>query len=107
MPWDGGSVCVALINDYIYACGGVWLFNNGQNGGGTNTTNKCAKYSIADNTWTMEADMPYRRNHAATSPDDNGKMWIFGGREGKVMHETYMYIIYVLYIYLFCIQYSI
>ena len=84
MPWDGGSVCVALINKIIYACGGVWLFDNGKNGGGTNTTNKCAKFdtSSSNNKWEMLNDMPYRRNHAATGVDDN-KMWIFGGREGK------------------------
>eukprot|EP01083_Nonionella_stella_P210315 761509_1 len=84
MPWDGGSVCVAFINNTIYACGGIWLFNNGKNGGGTNTTNKCAKYVMnSGNGWQMETKMPYRRNHAATSTDGKGNMWIFGGREGK------------------------
>ena len=97
MPYDGGSVCVALINEVIYACGGIVGFDGGKNGGGTNTTNKCAKYDISsgDDKWEMESNMPYRRNHAATSPDNKGNMWIFGGREGKV---KYIYIIYT-YIY--------
>eukprot|EP00486_Rosalina_sp_Unknown_P006024 CAMPEP_0201567182 /NCGR_PEP_ID=MMETSP0190_2-20130828/7552_1 /ASSEMBLY_ACC=CAM_ASM_000263 /TAXON_ID=37353 /ORGANISM="Rosalina sp." /LENGTH=304 /DNA_ID=CAMNT_0047986869 /DNA_START=63 /DNA_END=974 /DNA_ORIENTATION=- len=84
MPWDGGSVCVELINDAtIIACGGIQGFQS--NNGGTNTTNKCAKYDIKSgaNKWEMMGNMPYRRNHAGTSVDSNGLMWIFGGREGR------------------------
>ena len=69
LPWDGGSVCATYINGVIYACGGVIGFDGGANGGGTNTTNLCAKYDVnnGDNKWEMLGVMPKGVNHAATT----------------------------------------
>jgi len=82
MPWDGGSVCSAYIDGYIYACGGVQGFEDGHRRGGTNTTAQCGKYDVATNSWTYMKSMPYGRNHAATTSEGE-KMWVFGGRMGR------------------------
>lgn len=85
LPWDGGSVCAEIVGDSIIACGGIWLFKNGTDKSGTNTTNKCASYNLkSGGNWEMmKTVMPNRRNHAATGVDKDGLIWIFGGREGK------------------------
>ena len=90
LPFDTGSPCVVLIDEIIYSCGGVTGFfeaNGTEIDGGTDTTDRCVKYDTRDGMdgqWLNFTTMPYGRNHAATTKDDQGRMWVFGGREGRV-----------------------
>jgi N-acetylneuraminic acid mutarotase/glucose/arabinose dehydrogenase len=72
MPWNGGSVCTALIDGKIYASGGIV---------GSTTVDNCAAYDISANSWTNLASAPFQlgRNHAAASTDGE-RFFIFGGR---------------------------
>lgn len=77
MPWSGGSVNSALIDDKIYVCGGIV---------GSFTVNNLSMYDPALDDWdvggtqTLTA-MPTGVNHAA-SVTDGELLWIFGGRAG-------------------------
>ena len=52
--------------------------------GGTNTTNLCAIYNIETNKWIMNGVMPFGRNHAAmTYNNERNEFVIIGGRIGK------------------------
>ena len=72
MPWAGGSVVTALIDDRIYAGGGIV---------GSTTVSNFAVYDPAANTWTSLGALPLGVNHAAAATD-GVRMFVFGGRQG-------------------------
>jgi glucose/arabinose dehydrogenase len=72
MPWAGGSVVTALIEDRIYVGGGIV---------GSSTVSNFAVYDPAANTWTGLGALPLGVNHAAAATDGL-RMFVFGGRQG-------------------------
>ena len=81
MPYDGGSVASVVIGGKIYVAGGI-VGSTSSNGSGSGTTNKAAVFDPVTNKWTSIAPMPRGVNHAAAATD-GGKLWVFGGRDGK------------------------
>jgi len=66
LKWKGA---MAISNGFIYYFAGE------------NSSQAAYKYSIANNTWSSIANVPagITFGHSAV-PDDNGNIWIFGGR---------------------------
>ncbi|MEM7309398.1 MAG: IPT/TIG domain-containing protein [Planctomycetota bacterium] len=77
MPWGGGSASSAAIGGQIYVAGGIV-------GTTVETQSTVVNHAVYDpvlDAWTVLADMPAGRNHAAAATDGT-RFYVFGGRDG-------------------------
>ncbi|PSC70620.1 N-acetylneuraminate epimerase [Micractinium conductrix] len=76
MPYEVGSAATAFIGGKVYLCGGILQATD-------DTTDKCARYDPASDSWDERVKpMPRGVNHAAAATD--GKlMYVAGGRKGR------------------------
>jgi N-acetylneuraminic acid mutarotase len=80
---SSGSVAAAVIDEFVYACGGLYTLSSFYHPG--NPTD-CARYSSTTGergTWTAVAPMLVGVDHAAAGSDGR-KFYIFGGRSNGV-----------------------
>jgi N-acetylneuraminic acid mutarotase len=80
---SSGSVAAAVIDEFVYACGGLYTLSSFYHPG--NPTD-CARYSSTTGergTWTAVAPMLVGVDHAAAG-SDGSKFYIFGGRSNGV-----------------------
>eukprot|EP01023_Acetabularia_acetabulum_P031837 TRINITY_DN297_c0_g1_i1.p1 TRINITY_DN297_c0_g1~~TRINITY_DN297_c0_g1_i1.p1 ORF type:complete len:315 (-),score=42.47 TRINITY_DN297_c0_g1_i1:276-1220(-) len=72
IPISTGSASAAVIDDFIYYCGGIQ---------GSITIDSCVRLNLQSLSWETIQSMPEGINHAA-SCTDGSILYVFGGRKG-------------------------